>query len=58
MDEKQIINCTVETCKFNDCEDNLCTLKQIKVEPMKNCHTCTPDESMCGSYKYKDDDKQ
>lgn len=57
MDKNQKINCTVESCRYNDCDSEECTLKQIKVEPMKDCHTCTPDESMCGSYEYNDDDE-
>lgn len=58
MDQKQKINCTVESCKYNDCDTNICTLKQIQVEPMNDCYTTTPDESMCGSYEYQDDDEQ
>ncbi len=57
MEQKQKINCTVESCRYNDCDSKACTLKQIQVEPMKDCHTCTADESMCGSYEYQDTDE-
>ena len=49
--DKQKINCTVETCKFNDCDTKECLLKQITVTPIQNCHTKKPDESMCSSYE-------
>lgn len=58
MDKNQKINCTVNSCRYNNCNDNECTLKQINVEPIQNCNTCTPDESMCGSYEYQDEDEK
>ena len=51
MLDKQKINCTVESCQYNNCEQNACTLKQIMVTPCKDMHTQTPDESMCSSYR-------
>lgn len=57
MEEKQTIKCTVESCRFNDCDTNLCTLKQIQIEPIDDCYTTTPDESMCGSYEYEEEDE-
>ncbi len=51
MDKKQKINCTVESCEYNNCQNNECTLKQIIVTPCQDCHTQQPDESMCSSYK-------
>lgn len=51
MDEKQTINCTVKSCKFNNPEAEKCQLKQIIVEPTANNHTANTDESMCGSYE-------
>lgn len=58
MDKNQKINCTVNSCKFNDCDAEECTLNQITVEPIEDCETCTPDESMCGSYEYNEDDDE
>ena len=52
MDDKQKINCTVETCRYNIFDNNECTLKQIMVSPIPDCNTKTPDESMCSSYEY------
>lgn len=51
MQDKQKINCTVESCEYNDCQANQCTLKQIIVTPCQNCNTQKADESMCSSYK-------
>lgn len=49
--DKQKINCTVESCKFNDYNTQECLLKQITVTPIQNCKTKKPDESMCSSYE-------
>lgn len=51
MEGKQKINCTVNTCKYNETGKNLCSLQQIVVTPIENCDTKQPDESMCSSYK-------
>lgn len=51
MEEKQTINCTVGTCKYNDKQKQQCELKQIIVTPVEGCGTKQPDESMCSSYK-------
>ncbi len=55
MEEKnQRINCTVESCAYNDCDHNLCELKQIEVQACPGCSNGNPeDESMCGSYQCK-----
>ena len=51
MDEKQKINCTVESCEYNDTEGHKCELDEITVEPCNDCETGDPEEeSMCGSY--------
>ena len=52
MEKNQKINCTVFSCKFNDKDKKNCMLEQIVVEPIDDCDTCEPDESMCGSYEY------
>lgn len=50
--DKQKINCTVETCKFNDNKGKECVLKQITVTPVKEgAQTELPDDSMCSSYE-------
>ncbi len=53
MEGNQKIHCTVETCKFNNGDENKCMLKAIEVAPIENCETKTPDESMCSSYEYE-----
>lgn len=55
MQDKQKINCTVDSCKYNNWQDNECTLKQIIVTPTQDCQTQKPDESMCSSYEYSDE---
>ena len=52
MDGKQKINCTVESCKYNNSNGNECTLNRIIVTPMQDCNTKKADESMCSSYKF------
>ena len=39
MEGNQKIHCTVETCKYNEKNQNLCKLQAIQVEPTKNCDT-------------------
>ena len=51
MENKQKINCTVESCIYNNSENGLCNLKSIIVTPKANNHTGTPDESKCSSYE-------
>lgn len=51
MEANQKINCTVESCKYNNPEKAKCTLEAIHVAPMKNIDTKNADESMCASYE-------
>ncbi len=51
MENKQKINCTVESCRYNNCQNNICELESIIVTPKENTHTENPDESKCSSYK-------
>ena len=53
MEDKQKINCTVESCVYNNLNNHKCTLKEIQVTPIAGCNTKEPDESMCSSYKYE-----
>ena len=53
MENNQKINCTVNSCKFNNCQKQECNLKQIIVEPTQGCNTRKSDESMCSSYEYE-----
>lgn len=52
MEGNQKISCTVESCKYNDQADGLCTLNEIIVTPTKGYNTKQPDESKCSSYEY------
>ena len=53
MEDKQKINCTVESCVYNNLNNHKCTLKEIQVTPIAGCNTKEPDESMCSSYKFE-----
>lgn len=51
MERKQKINCTVESCKYNNGKKGLCELEAIIVTPKKGVNTANPDESECSSYE-------
>ena len=53
MEEKQRINCTVESCKYNNTDMKECMLKKILVTPIQDCNTKKADESMCSSYEFE-----
>lgn len=53
MENRQEINCTVASCKYNNENENKCILQSIQVSPNKGNDTKMPDESMCASYKYE-----
>lgn len=52
MEKQQKINCTVESCKYNNCKSKVCELDSIIVTPKQDVHTTNPDESECSSYEY------
>ena len=51
MDKKQKINCTVKSCKYNNCQEEMCNLNSIIVTPKANVSTKNTDESKCSSYE-------
>ena len=51
MEQGQKINCTGRTIKSKLGRQE-CTLQNIIVEPVQNCHIEGPYESMCASYKF------
>lgn len=53
MENRQKINCTVTSCKYNEQDEHGCLLKQIVVTPKENVNTAKADESMCSSYENK-----
>lgn len=55
MDKKQKINCTVESCAYNNSNEQKCQLEAINVEPCYDTDSGNPeDESMCGSFEAKE----
>lgn len=53
MEHNQKINCTVYSCAFQNQDNCTCSLQGITVKACPNCGTKTPQESMCSSYKFK-----
>ena len=51
MENKQKINCIVESCIYNNQEYGLCNLNSIIVTPKTNVNSGKPDESECSSYE-------
>ena len=54
QEDKQTINCTVESCVHNDNENEKCELEEITVEPPTDAASESgepEDESMCGDYE-------
>ena len=52
MDNKQKIHCTVGSCKYNENDENMCSLSAIMVTPTQNNSSKKADESMCSSYEH------
>ena len=52
MEKNQRINCTVQSCAYQDKNSKCCTLHAINVVPIPNNNSMQPDESKCGSYEY------
>jgi len=55
MEPNQKINCTVESCKYNNKEKAKCTLEAIHVAPIDDMDTKVADESMCASYENEEE---
>ena len=53
MEKNQKINCTVESCKYNNSKNGVCKLQSIMVAPKLDVETAKPDESECSSYECK-----
>lgn len=59
MDKNQKINCTVESCAYNDSDNQECELDEIVVEPNNDATTGeAEEESMCGSYEETEEDSE
>lgn len=51
MEKNQKINCTVTSCRYNDRQDQECSLEQIIVAPVQDNHSKDITESACSSYE-------
>ena len=52
MEKNQRINCTVQSCAYQDQKSKCCTLHAINVVPTPNNNSMQSDESKYGSYEY------
>ena len=58
-DKKQTIKCDVESCKYNNTDDKLCELDEIKVSCICDNDDCrSNDETICDSFEEKDFDEE
>lgn len=48
---KQEINCRVNSCKYHNQQNQMCSLQAILVSPVNGKNTKQTDESMCSSYE-------
>lgn len=51
---KQKINCNVESCEYNNCNNKECTLNEIKVSCDCGCNKAdvtNKSETICSSFK-------
>ena len=46
----QKIKCSVDTCKFNDCDNKICQLQEIKVGCGCENPNCK-DDTVCNSFE-------
>lgn len=54
MKKNQSIKCNVQTCQYNDCNWQECTLAQIKVSCTCNENKCSKKiETICDNFKEK-----
>jgi len=54
MSKKQKINCEVKNCKFNDIDDEECTLEEINVKSstyFDNEESNDKDDTICDSFE-------
>jgi len=52
--KKQIINCDVTECKFNNNKNGLCNLDSINVSSNSNISNCdSKKETICDSFENK-----
>jgi len=50
----QKIGCEVNTCKYWNCDEHICSLKEIKVANKESEADCKED-AICASYDKKED---
>lgn len=52
----QHIKCEVHSCRYCNCDDNVCKLKEIEIKKQNDCTCATEkDDTICASYKIKKD---
>ncbi len=53
-DSNQKINCDVTSCKYNDSDEELCTLEEIKVSNEEEVSE-EKEDTICASYELDED---
>ena len=55
--KKQKINCNVETCKYQNVDEDVCTLDSILVDESNHDDNCSVEceETCCASFEVDDD---
>lgn len=48
---KQVIKCDVRNCKYCNCDNDICELKEIKVSNSGCDKACQCEATMCASFK-------
>ena len=57
-DKKQKIGCDIHSCKYCNCDNNLCELRKIEIKKQAGCECATTkDETICASFKLREDIK-
>ena len=57
-ENKQNIKCDVHTCKYCNCDCDVCELREIEIKNQCGCGPATDkNQTICSSYKIRDDIK-
>ena len=56
-DNNQKINCDVTSCKYNDSDEELCTLDEIKVSNEDETSE-EKEDTICASYELDEDERE
>ena len=52
---KKKINCNVKNCRYNDNDEEECTLNEIDVKSFCDDDSCEKDDTICDSFEKKEE---